>query len=323
MSTTNELPRRALGATGLQVTPVCVGCAPLGDMGDTFGYTVPEERALATIRAAFTGSINFIDTAASYGDGESERRIGVVLKELGGVPDGVVLATKADRDLTTGAFTGDQMRRSVERSLRLLGLDRLQLVYLHDPEHADFDALNAPGGAVEALVRLREEGIIRHLGLAPGPIALAIRYIETGHYEVAITHNRYTLLNRAAEPLLRVCAERAIPVVNAAPYNSGILAKGANSTARYAYQEAPPALRAQVATLSAVCERHGVPLAAAALQFSLREPRIYSTIVGMTRPERLAETATLATLPIPDALWAELEAVVEPEHADPEAGRWS
>ena len=82
-------------------------------------------------------------------------------------------------------------------------------------------------------------------------------------------------------------------------------------------------MRAQVATLSAVCERHGVPLAAAALQFSLREPRIYSTIVGMTRPERLAETATLATLPIPDALWAELEAVVEPEHADPEAGRWS
>jgi len=323
MPTTNELPRRALGATGLQVTPVCIGCAPLGDMADTFGYSVPEERALATIRAAFDGPINFIDTAASYGDGESERRIGVVVRELGGVPEGVVLATKADRDLTTGEFTGDQMRRSVERSLRLLGVDRLQLVYLHDPEHADFDALNAPGGAVEALVRLREEGIIQHLGLAPGPIDLAIRYIETGHYEVAITHNRYTLLNRAAEPLLRVCAARSIPVVNAAPYNSGILAKGPDSQARYAYQEVPPALRERVAKLAAICERHGVSLAAAALQFSLREPRIYSTIVGMTRPERLAETAALATQPIPEALWAELEAAAEPEHADPEAGRWS
>ena len=323
MSTTNELPRRALGATGLQVTPVCIGCAPLGDMAETFGYAVPEERALATIRAALQGPINFIDTAASYGDGESERRIGIVLKELGGLPEGVVLATKADRDLTTGEFTGDQMRRSVERSLRLLGLDRLQLVYLHDPEHADFDELNAPGGAVEALVRLREEGIIQHLGLAPGPIDLTIRYVETGHYEVAITHNRYTLLNRTAEPLLRVCAERSIPVVNAAPYNSGILAKGPDSDARYTYREPSSDLRERVAKLAAICERHGIPLAAAALQFSMREPRIYSTIVGMTRPERLVETAALATRPIPDGLWAELDAAAEPDQRDPEEGRWS
>ena len=323
MSTTNELPRRALGATGLQVTPVCVGCAPLGDMAETFGYAVPEERALATIRAALQGPINFIDTAASYGDGESERRIGIVLKELGGLPEGAVLATKADRDLTTGEFTGDQMRRSVERSLRLLGLDRLQLVYLHDPEHADFDELNAPGGAVEALVRLREEGIIQHLGLAPGPIDLTIRYVETGHYEVAITHNRYTLLNRAAEPLLHVCAERSIPVVNAAPYNSGILAKGPDSDARYTYREPSSDLRERVAKLAAICERHGIPLATAALQFSMREPRIYSTIVGMTRPERLAETAALATRPIPDGLWAELDAAAELDQSDPEEGRWS
>lgn len=323
MATTNQLPRRALGATALPVTPVCIGCAPIGDMADTFGYAVPEERALATLRAAFSGPINFIDTAASYGDGESERRIGIVLKELGGLPDGVVLATKADRDMRTGEFSGDQMRRSVERSLRLLGLDRLQLVYLHDPEHADFDALNAPGGAVEALVRLREEGIIQHLGLAPGPIPLAIRYIETGAYEVAITHNRYTLLNRAAEPLLRVCAARDIPVVNAAPYNSGILAKGPDSSARYAYQEVPPELRERVGRLAAICERYGVPLAAAALQFSLRDPRVYSTIVGMSRPERIAETVALATQSIPEALWPELEATADPQHQDPEADRWS
>src|SRR6478672_13433731 len=116
------MERRALGTTGLLVTPVCLGCAPLGDMPNTFAYSVPEERALATLRVAFDGPINFIDTAASYGDGESERRIGLVLKELGGVPEGVVLATKADRDLETGEFTGDQMRRSVERSLRLMGL---------------------------------------------------------------------------------------------------------------------------------------------------------------------------------------------------------
>src|SRR6476646_1532113 len=102
------MERRALGTTGLSVTPVCLGCAPLGDMPDTFAYSVPEDRAVETLRAAFTGPINFIDTAASYGDGESERRIGLVLKELGGIPAGVVLATKADRDLHTGDFSGDQ-----------------------------------------------------------------------------------------------------------------------------------------------------------------------------------------------------------------------
>lgn len=322
MSTTPNLPRRALGTTGLLVTPVCLGCAPLGDMPDTFGYSVPEDRALETLRATLKGPINFIDTAASYGDGESERRIGLVLRELGGVPDGVVLATKADRDLQTGDFSGDQMRRSVERSLRLLGVDRLQLVYLHDPEHAAFAELNAPGGAVEALVRLKEEGVIAHLGVAPGPIDLTIRYVETGAYEVAITHNRYTLVNRAAEPLLRVCAARGVAVANAAPYGSGMLAKGPDAYPRYAYQDASPALIEKVRALAAICERHGVPLAAAALQFSIRDPRIGTTIVGMTRPERLAQTAELATLAIPDTLWNELEEVADPEAADPESARW-
>lgn len=322
MAEQSVLPRRALGTTGLMVTPVCLGCAPLGDMPDTFAYSVPEERALATLRAAFNGPLNFIDTAASYGDGESERRIGIVLKELGGIPDGVVLATKADRDLKTGEFTGDQMRRSVERSLRLMGLDRLQLVYLHDPEHASFDELNASGGAVEALVRLKEEGLIEHLGVAPGPIDLTIRYVETGAYEVAITHNRYTLVNRTAEPLLRVCAKRGVAVANAAPYGSGMLAKGPEAYPRYAYQDASPELIETVRQLATICEQHGIPLAAAALQFSIRDPRVGTTIVGMTRPERIAQTAELVNLSIPDALWSDLETVAGLDGADPETNRW-
>src|SRR5215211_590272 len=143
--------RRTLGDTGLSVSPLCVGCAPLGDMPDTFDYSVDEERAAETLRAVFQSPINFLDTAASYGDGESERRIGLALKELGGLPAGYVLETKADRDLQTGDFSGDQMKRSVERSLRLLGVDRLEIVHLHDPEHGDFDEIMAPGGAVAAL----------------------------------------------------------------------------------------------------------------------------------------------------------------------------
>jgi D-threo-aldose 1-dehydrogenase len=124
-----------LGRTGLSVSPICLGCAPLGNMPETFEYSVSEQRAYDTLHAVFESPLNFLDTAASYGDGESERRIGEVLREVGGLPGGYVLTTKADRDLGTGDFSGEQMRRSVERSLRLLGLDRLQLVYLHDPEY--------------------------------------------------------------------------------------------------------------------------------------------------------------------------------------------
>src|SRR6266700_1877536 len=159
MTESVSLARRLLGKTGLAVTPLCIGCAPLGDMPETFDYGVSEEQALATIRAIFASSINFIDTAASYGDGESERRIGLILRELGGVPEGYVLATKADRDLTTGVFTGEQMRKSVERSLRLLGLERLPLVYLHDPEHITFEERMQSGGPVEVLQLGKDEGL--------------------------------------------------------------------------------------------------------------------------------------------------------------------
>src|SRR5437764_7144043 len=143
-------PKRPLGSTGLMVHPLCIGCAELGNMPQTFAYSVDEEQALATIRAVFDGPINFLDTAASYGAGESERSIGIVLRERGGLPPDFVLATKADRDLQTGDFGGAQIRRSVERSLQLLGLDCLQLVYLHDPEHTTFEQAMAPGGPVEA-----------------------------------------------------------------------------------------------------------------------------------------------------------------------------
>jgi D-threo-aldose 1-dehydrogenase len=320
--TAQELPRRPLGPTGLMVTPLCVGCAPLGDMEDTFGYGVPEEQALETFRAALAGPINFIDTAASYGDGEAERRLGLVLEETGRLPEGYVLMTKADRDLQTGDFSGDQVRRSVERSLRLLGLERLQVVHLHDPEHSTFEEIMAPGGPVEVLLRFKEQGIIEHVGVAGGPVELLMRYVETGAFELLITHNRYTLVNQTASPLLDLGASKGMAVLNAAPYASGILAKGPDSSARYAYQEAPPEIVERVRRMGETCERHGVPLAAAALQFSMRDPRITSTIVGMTKPERVAQTVELSNYPIPEELWDEL-AALGASTEDPEATRWT
>jgi D-threo-aldose 1-dehydrogenase len=301
--------RRPLGSTNLSVSPLCIGCAPLGDMPETFEYGVDEDRAFRTLEAVFRSPINFLDTAASYGDGESERRIGEVLKRRGGLPEGAVLATKADRDLQTGEFSGDQMRRSVERSLKLLGVDSLQLCYLHDPEHESFGHMMAPGGPVEVLRDLGDEGVIEHLGVAGGPIDLEIRYVETGLFEAVITHNRYTLLDRSAEPLLDVAAERGVALLNAAPYGSGILAKGPDAYARYAYREAPQGMVEKVRKMQEACREFGVPLAAAALRFSLNEPRVVSTIVGVSRPERVGQTLDLAAHQIPGELWERLNSL--------------
>ncbi|HEX4207256.1 MAG TPA: aldo/keto reductase [Ktedonobacteraceae bacterium] len=309
------LARRTLGTTGLQVTPLCIGCSSIGNMPETFAYEVAQDQALTFVRALFAGPINFVDTAASYGDGESERRIGMVIKERGGLPDGFVLATKADRDLTTGVFTGEQMRRSIERSMRLLGLDTLPLVYLHDPEHITFEEAMQPGGPVEVLQRCKDEGLIDHLGVAGGPIDLMTRFVETGLFEVAISHNRYTLLNREADPFWDVCQRRNVATVNAAPYGSGILAKGPGAYPRYMYSEAPRELLEKARHMEAACERHGVPLAAAALHFSLRDPRIVSTIVGLTRPDRLTQTVEFAQQTIPAALWTELDAIYASKYA--------
>jgi D-threo-aldose 1-dehydrogenase len=315
------LPLRPFGPTDLRVAPLCIGCAPLGDMPETFAYSVAEEQALATLRAAFSSPINFSDTAAAYGDGESERRIGIVLRELGGLPPGYVLATKADRDLKTGDFSGEQIKRSVERSLRLLGLERIQVMYIHDPEHTTFENVMGKGGPLEVLQRFKEQGVIEQLGISGGPIDMLIRYVETGAFAAVETHNRYTLLNRAAAPLLDIAARRGLAVVNAAPYGSGILAKGPDAYARYAYQDAPAELVERARRLAAICQEYGVPLPAAALQFSLRDPRITSTVVGMSRAERIAQTLELARHPIPDEIWPRLDAVGF-QTEDPEAHRF-
>lgn len=315
------LPLRPFGKTKLQVTALAAGLAPLASMPESFGYEVATDQALDTLRAIFHSPINFLDTAASYGDGESERRIGAVLREYGGVPEGYVLATKVDRSLQTGDFSGDQIQRSLERSLQLLGLEQLPLVYLHDPEHTTFENVMSRGGPLEVLKRFQDEDVIEHLGVAGGPIDLMIRYVETGAFEAVITHNRYTLLSRVAEPLLEIAHRRGLAVVNAAPFGGGILARGPREYPRYSYMPASSDLLERATRMEDICRRNGVPLAAAALQFSLRDPRIVSTIVGVSRAERVRQMVDLANHAIPEHVWAELEEV-GPVEGDPESGRW-
>lgn len=302
------LDRRPLGRTGLEVSPVCIGTSPLAGMPEHYGYEVSEQRAMATISAAFRGPFNFVDTSNNYGAGAAERYIGRVLSEAGGLPPGFVLATKADADPVSGDFSGDRVRRSVEESLERLGLDRVQLMYLHDPEfHLTFAEAMAPGGAIAALVRLRDEGVLDHLGVAGGDVQLLADFIATGLLDVVLCHNKFTLVDRSAEPLMEDARRRGVGFINAAPYGGGILAHGPDTQPRYAYEPAGPGIHDAVRAMQAACAAHDVPLAAAALQFSVRDPRVAATVVGVSAPARIAETARLLSNHIPDELWAELD----------------
>ena len=303
------MQKRALGRTGLQVTPLCIGTSPLAEMGVLYGYDVPQERAIATVLRSFEGPINFLDTSNNYGGGASEARIGEAIARAGGVPAGFVLATKVDPLRGSSDFSGARVRASIAESLERLGLDRFDLVHLHDPERMSFDAAMAAGGPVEALLRLRDEGVIGSLGVAGGPPDLMQQFIATGAFEVVLNHNRYTLIDRSAEALMDDAAARGVAYLNAAPYGGGLLVKGPERQRTYAYRPAPDELLDRVSAMSDACARQGVPLAAAALQFSVRDPRVASTVIGMSAPERIQETVTLAEWPIPDELWAELRGI--------------
>ncbi|WP_395244889.1 aldo/keto reductase [Agromyces sp. MMS24-K17] len=298
---------RPLGDTGITVSALTLGGSPLGSMPWLYGAEVPERRAIDLVRRVLDSPVRTIDTSNGYSDGESERRIGAALAEAGGKPDDVVVITKVDPK--GGDYSGERVRQSVRESKERLGLDTLPLVHLHDPENFAFEEMTAPGGAVDALVELRERGEVGRIGLAGGPIPEMRRYFALGVFDAVLVHNRWTLVDRSAGPLIAEAQAAGVPVINAAVHGSGILADPVNVT-RYAYAPANEGVLAAVAAMHAACVRHGVDLAAAALQFSLRDPGIATTVVGMSRPERLDETLVAASARLPEDLWAELEALV-------------
>ena len=315
------MEKRRIGDTGLEVTPLCFGTSALGDMPDTYGYAVDEDRALSTIAAILDGPVNFLDTSRNYGMGRSEERIGRVIRERGGLPEGFVLSTKLDRDMETGRFDADRARRSLEESLTALNLDRIPLLHLHDPEHArDLDEITGRGGALDALFRMKEDGLAQAVGLAMGRIDIMFPILRDWPFDALISHNRFTLLNRSADEMFDHAAARGIAILNAAPYAGGVLAKGSARMPRVTYQEADDAALEPVRRVEAICARHDIAPGAAALQFSMRDPRITSTIVGVSKPERVAETLAWAGAALPEAALSEL-ANLPAGTDDPEAAR--
>jgi D-threo-aldose 1-dehydrogenase len=313
--------KQALGRSGLSISRICFGLAPLGDMPDTYGYSVEAEKARETVRAVFDSPINFIDTSRNYGQGRSEQRIGEVIRERGGLPKGFVISSKLDRDMDSGRFDGARARRSLEESLKALNVDHIQLLHVHDPEYAfSLADVTGPKGALAELFRIKEEGLADAVGLASGRVDVMMPILRDWDFDALITHNRFTLANRNAQGMIDHAVGRGIAVLNAAPYSGGVLAKGQANHKRYVYQDASPEMLEPITRIENICAKYNIPPGAAALQFSLRDKRIASTICGISRPERIGQTLAWASYAIPPAAWDELMALPS-ESGDPEALR--
>ena len=308
----------AFGSTGLSVSRLCLGTSSWGPIRAGETAEQRESRIATLADAFFDGSLglNFIDTSNIYGDSLSEGFIGAAIVRAGGIGTGLVLETKLDRDGETGDFSADQMWRSLEQSLARLGTDHLQVLYLHDPEHIGFERSMDDGGVVAALVSMKEQGIVSSIGISGGPVQMLQQFIETDLFDALVTHNRFTLVDRSADALFDACTRRDVGVTNAAPFGAGVLTGAPRFANTYGYREIRPATRAAVEAMTAACSSHGVSLAAAALQFSMREPRIHSTIVGASDLGRMRESLAWANEEIPEELWAELEVLV------PDASEW-
>ena len=293
---------RRLTDDGPEVPEVCLGTSPLGGMPEAYGYDVTADRAIATVRRAIELGLTFIDTSNEYGDGESERRIGRALHDADVSAGSRVLASKAD-PVRGARLTGRRVLESFQESTARLGTDFLDVYYLHDPERFEFSELTSPGGALDALVDLKHSGKVGLVGVAGGTLDVLSRFLDTGRLDVVLCHNQFTLLDQSADHLINACLSRGVAFVNAAPYGSGILAKGDSASPRYQYRVPSPQIREAVRWLRDVCADYGVPLAALALQFSTRDPRISSTVVGISSPQRVEELGRNLSHPIPSGLW--------------------
>ena len=309
-----------IGKTGLRVTRLGLGGAPLGGLFEG----VSEEDAAATVQAAYQAGVRFFDTAPFYGHGRSEARLGQYLRPH--PRDEFVLASKVGRILvpTDPAhledhryretllfnpvfdFSQEGVLRSFEASLERLGLERIDILHLHDPDEYYREALSE---AFPTLARLREQGLIRAIGAGMNQWEMLARFAREADFDCFLLAGRYTLLDQSALPdLLPICLARKISIILGGPYNSGILASGSRGRGHYNYEAVPPEVLEKTRRIEAVCERHGVPLKAAALQFPLGHPAVAAVIPGARSEAEVDENVAMLRHRIPGDLWQELRA---------------
>ncbi|WP_442575395.1 aldo/keto reductase [Microbacterium sp. F51-2R] len=303
------------------ITPLGYGGASVGNLH----REVSDDRAARVLETAWECGIRYFDTAPHYGLGLSERRLGEFLRTR--PRDQYVISTKAGRllipnpafaggtDLRNGfAVPDDRMRlfdpspsgirRSLEESLQRLGLDRVDILLLHDPDVYDLERGLREG--LPSLVALREEGLVSRVGVGVNDAAVAASALREADIDVVMIAGRYTLLEQpAAEDLLPLASSRGTRIVAAAPFNSGLLSR-AHVGDRYNYADAPAELVARARAIADLCEQFGVDLPTAALHFPLRHPAVDSVVVGTDDPHAVRENARRLAAPVPDALWEAL-----------------
>ena len=316
------MQKKEINNTGLLVTPICVGTSSLGDTSTSWENEVSERREIETVLEVFKGPINFIDTSNNYGFGNSEKRIGTAILEFGGLPDNFVLATKVDRDMETGRFDSHRVRQSLEESLEKLGLNNIDLLHFHDPEHArDLSEITCDGGALDELFKIKEEGLVKAVGLAMGRLDIMFPMLKHYPFDALLSHNRYTLLNRSAHPMFNYAYENGISILNAAPFAGGVLAKGADQMPMITYQEATEEMLLPVRKIQEICKGWGLDAGSIALQFSVNDPRITSTLVGVSKVDNLNKTLLWLKTVVPDGLYEALEDIPF-DVTDPEKNRF-
>lgn len=317
--TAGSIAQVPLGRTGLPVTRLMFGAAPIAGLF----APVPADDARATLEAAWTSGIRAFDTAPHYGAGLSEQRLGAFLRERPRAE--FVLSTKVGRRLVPadgdveGAegfygtprfsrvrdYSRDGVLASLEDSLARLGLDRIDIALIHDPDEHGAQALD---GAYPALAELRAAGTVGAIGLGMNQTAMLEWFIRRADLDCVMVAGRYTLLDRgAAHTLFPLCREREVAVLAAGVFNSGVLADPSPG-ATYDYTAADPELIARVTRIRTLCERHGLPIGAAALQFTLAHPAVTAAVVGARSPQEVAEDTGYLAQPLPAGLLDELAA---------------
>jgi D-threo-aldose 1-dehydrogenase len=311
----SSLPARRLGGSPVFVTELSFGGAAIGNL-----FTeVSEDAARAAVDAAWDGGIRTFDTAPHYGLGLSERRLGDALRHrprdeyvvstkvgrllrpvsppYGPDPDGFAVPADHVREFD---YSADGVRRSLEASLGRLGLDRVDIALIHDPDDHSEQAFRE---AYPALEKLRGEGVVRAIGAGMNQAAMLTRFITDTDVDVVLAAGRYTLLDRsAADALLPAALERGISVIAGGVFNSGLLA-APRPGATYDYQAAPEELITRARQLERVCALYGVPLRAAAVRFPLTHPSVASVLIGVRSAAEITDAIRLRTVDIPAELW--------------------
>jgi D-threo-aldose 1-dehydrogenase len=303
-----------------------LGTAPLGNLFEA----VDDDESIAVVHAAWERGVRFFDTAPLYGHGLAERRLGRALASC--ARDEAIVCTKVGRvlDPATGArpdtvfrdvppvdpvydYSRDGVLRSIEESLERMGLDRFDIVHVHDPDDHEHEALAT---AFPTLIELRDQGVISRVGCGMNQVAMLSRFVDAVDLDCILLAGRWTLLDRTGAALLAQCAARGVDVILGGVFNSGLLASANPELgATFDYTAAPPALVAQARRLADVCASFGVTLPAAAIQFALRTAGIDTVLVGARSVDEISADLDFAAVPIPDALWAAVDDLHEESSA--------